>query len=138
MLFILKLSLLPLLIWSTGQKYGLTSHMGCNYFHEWLRGHFGQNYFHDFCLSHSAIFMFASPSKGCGGGGVIKERICSSLTAIRRASCIGKQTQSPLSCFQELKVGSLSFEGIIILLIYFLNCRKPLFYKEISKFQYKV
>ena len=29
-----------------------------------------------------------------------------------------------------LKVGSLSFEGIIFLLIYFLNCRKALFKKE--------
>ena len=29
-----------------------------------------------------------------------------------------------------LKVGTLSFEGIIILLIYFLNCRKALFTKK--------
>ena len=31
---------------------------------------------------------------------------------------------------QLLKVGSWSFKGIIILLIYFLNCRKPLFTKK--------
>ena len=35
---------------------------------------------------------------------------------------------------QLLKVGSLSYESIIILLIYFLNCRKALFYIEMSKF----
>ena len=34
-----------------------------------------------------------------------------------------------------LKVGSWSFEGILVLLIYFLNCRKAPFYEEISKFQ---
>ena len=35
-----------------------------------------------------------------------------------------------------LKVGSLSFEGIIILLIYFLNCQKAPFYKRVSAFFY--
>ena len=33
-----------------------------------------------------------------------------------------------------LKVGSFSFECIIILLIYFINCQKALFYKEMSNF----
>ena len=32
--------------------------------------------------------------------------------------------------FGALKVGSWSLEGIIILLIYFLNCRKALFAKK--------
>ena len=34
-----------------------------------------------------------------------------------------------------LKVGSLCFECNIILLIYFLKCRKALFTREIIKFQ---
>lgn len=34
-----------------------------------------------------------------------------------------------------LKVCSCCFECIMILLIYFLNCRKALFYRELSQFQ---
>ena len=36
-----------------------------------------------------------------------------------------------------LKVGSWSFEGIIILLIYFLNCWKALFTKQYASFSKK-
>ena len=36
-----------------------------------------------------------------------------------------------------LKVGSWSFEGIIILLIYFLNCQKALFTKKSVSFSKK-
>ena len=35
---------------------------------------------------------------------------------------------------QPLKVGSWNFEGIIILLIYFLNCRKALLTKKQASF----
>ena len=36
------------------------------------------------------------------------------------------------TCYISLKVGSWSFKGIIILLIYFLNCQKALRKKNIS------
>ena len=39
------------------------------------------------------------------------------------------------TCKESLKVGSCSFYCIIVLLTYFLHCRKATFYKEILKFQ---
>ena len=47
-------------------------------------------------------------------------------------------TRDHCSASLGLKVGSLSLEGIIILLIYFSKLSESAFYREINKFQQKV
>ena len=58
---------------------------------------------------------------------------CGRKCGSERAARFPLRPIRPISLkFLGLKVGSWSFEGIIILPIYFLNCRKANFYKKVS------